>query len=103
MGVPKDSQLRNLKQIPYPAPPPPVQSQTDAVDEDAPSIRELVRVINTHMESVDLEVTNNLNATEGAQEQQLLAGQPTEDVLDLQVNDVVHLPPTNPLVWYLRI
>ena len=63
MGVPKYSPLRNLEQISYPAPPPPVQSQADAADEeDTPNIRELVQAIDTHVETVNLEVTNNLNA-----------------------------------------
>ena len=62
MGVPNDSPLRNLVQIPYLAPSPPMQSQVDIVDEeDTPSIRELVRAIDTH---VDLEATSNLNTAE---------------------------------------
>ena len=65
MGVPDDSPLRNPKQISYSAPPPPVQSQANAADEeDTPSMREPVRVINTH---VDLKATSNLNTTNDAQ------------------------------------
>ena len=65
MGVPKDSPLRNLEQILYPAPPPPVQSQADAAnEEDTPSMRELVQTIDTYVETVNLEVTSNLNAVE---------------------------------------
>lgn len=61
MGVPKDSSLRNSEQIPYPALPPPIQSQADAADEeDTPSLRELVQAIDAHVEIVDLEVTGNL-------------------------------------------
>ena len=57
MGVAEDSPLRNLEQIPYPAPPPSVQSQAGAIDkEDTPSMRESVRAIDTHVEMVDLEV-----------------------------------------------
>ena len=68
MGVADDSPLRNPKQIPYPAPPPPIQSQVDAVDEeDTPSMRELVRVIDSHVETVNLEITSNLNVVEDAQ------------------------------------
>ena len=74
IGVLKDSPVRNPKQIPYPTPPPHVQSQVDVTDEDTPNMRELVRAIDTHVESVDLEVTSNLNATESAQEQQPPAG-----------------------------
>ena len=68
MGVLKDSLVRNPGQIPYLTPPPLVQSQVDVADEDTPNMRELVRATDTHVESVDLEVTSNLNATEGAQE-----------------------------------
>ena len=40
MGVPNDSPLTNPEQISYLAPPPPVQSQVDAADEeDTPSMR----------------------------------------------------------------
>ena len=98
IGVLKDSPVRNPKQIPYPTPPPPVQSQVDVADEDTPNMRELVRAIDTHVESVDLEVTSNLNATESAQEQQPPAGQPIEDVLDHQADDAVHLLPIDLLV-----
>ena len=66
--MPEDSPLRNPEQIPYPAPPPPVQSQAGAIDEeDTPSMKELVREIDTHAETVDLEATSNLNAVEDAQ------------------------------------
>ena len=65
MGLPKDSPLRNPEQIPYPTPPPLVQSQIDAVDEEnTPSIRELVKVIDAH---VDPEVTSHPNITEDVQ------------------------------------
>ena len=68
IGMAEDSPLRNPKQVPYPAPLPPVQSQADAVDEeDTSNMRELVQAINTHAETVDLEVTSNLNVVEGAQ------------------------------------
>ena len=64
MGVAKDSPLRNPKQIPYPTPPPLIQSQAITADEeDIPSMKELVHTIDTHMEMVDLEVISNLNAT----------------------------------------
>ena len=71
MGVLEDSPLKNPEQIPYPTPPPPVQSQAGVVDEeDTPSMRELVQAIDTHVETVDLKVTSNLNAAEDAQVQQ---------------------------------
>lgn len=65
MGVAEDSPLRNPKQIPYPAPYPIIQSQAGAVDEEGtPNMRELVRTIDSHVETVDLEINNNLNAAE---------------------------------------
>ena len=64
MGVPDDSLLNNLEQIPFLEPPPPVQNPSDADDEeDTPSMRELVHAIDSHVELVNLEVTSNLNAT----------------------------------------
>ena len=70
MGVSDDSLPRNPKQIPYPAPPPPIQSQVGVVDEeDTPSMRELVRIINSHVEMINLKITSNLNAAEDAQAQ----------------------------------
>ena len=62
MGVPEDSPLRNPEQIPYSAPPPLVQSQTDATDEeDTTSMRELVKAIDAY---VDPKVTSHPNITE---------------------------------------
>ena len=85
IGVAEDSPLRNPEHIPYPAPPPPVQSQVIIVDEeDTLNMRELVQTIDTHMEMVDLEVTSNLNAIVDVQAQQLPSSQPIEE------------PPTQP-------
>lgn len=68
MGMPEDSLLRNPEQIPCLTLPPPIQSQAGAADEeDTLSIRELVQAINTHIETVDLKVTSNLNAAGDAQ------------------------------------
>ena len=93
LGVPEDSLLRNLEQIPRPAPAPPIESQADAADDkDTPSMRELVQAIDTHMETVDLKVTSNLNAPENEETQQL----PAEDVLDQHTNDAAHFFPTDP-------
>ena len=65
MEVPKDSPLRNPDQIPFPNPSPAIQNPSDAVDEEeTPSMRELVRAIDSHLELVDLEVTNNLSASD---------------------------------------
>lgn len=68
MGVAEDSPLRNPKQIPYPTPLPLVQSQVGGADEeDTPRMRELVCVIDIHVEMINLEVTSNLNAVEDVQ------------------------------------
>ena len=59
--VPEDSPLRNPDQIPFSNPSPAVQNPLSAVDEEeTPSIRELVQAIDSHVELVNLEVTNNL-------------------------------------------
>ena len=74
MGVPEDSPLRNLEQIPYSAPFPPVQSQTDATDEeDTTNMRELVKAIDAY---VDPKVISHPNITEDIYSKQPL----TEDV-----------------------
>ena len=66
MGVAEDSPLRNPEQIPYPIPTPLVQSQVGIADEEETlSIRELVHAIDTHVDMVDLEVTNNPYAAKG--------------------------------------
>ena len=99
MGVAKDSPLRNLEQIPYPTPPPPVQSQVGLGDEeDTPNMRELVHAIDTHMKMVDLEVTSNLNAAEDVQAQPPPTDQPTEDTPKRQAEDAVQLLPTDPSI-----
>ena len=86
--MPEDSPLRNLEQIPYPAPPPPVQSQAGAIDEeDTPSMKELVREIDTHAETVDLEATSNLNAVEDAQIQK----PPIEDAPRIYIYIYIYL------------
>lgn len=54
----------------------------------------LVQAIDTHVETVDLEVTSNLNTAEDAQVQK----PPTKDIPDRQARDAVHLPPTDPSV-----
>ena len=93
LRVPKDSPLRNLEQIPCPVPTPPIQSQVDATDdEDTPSMKELVQAIGTHVETIDLEVTSNLNAPKNEEAQQL----PVEDVLDQHADDAAHFFPADP-------
>ena len=82
LGVAEDSPLRNPEQIPFPA----------------PSIRELVRTIDTHVEMVDLEVTSNLNATKHIQVQTPPADPPTKDAPKHSTEDASQLSPTNPSV-----
>ena len=68
MGVPEDSPLRNPEQISYPTRLPLMQSQAGVVDkEDTPSMKELVREIDTHAETVDLKATSNLNVAKDTQ------------------------------------
>lgn len=63
MWVPQDFPLRNPNQIPFSDPSPPVQNPSGAVDEKkTTSMRELVRAIDSYVELVVLEVTNNLRA-----------------------------------------
>ena len=84
MGVPKDSLLRNLAQFPYLAPPPPCQSQVDVVDEEeTPSMRKLVRAIDTYGDNADHEVTSNLDVADYVQGQQ----PPTKGVPSQPVDD----------------
>ena len=92
MGVPEDSPLRNLEQILYPAPPPPVQSQTDAADkEDTLSMRELVKAINAH---VDPKVIGQANIAKVIQSQQPAL----EGVPEPPADDATHFPPTDPSI-----
>jgi len=88
IGVAEDFPLRNPKQIPYPASPPPVQSQVGATDEeDTPSMRELVCAIDTHVEMA-----------EDVQAQPLLTDQLIEDALERPAKDAAQLLPTDPSV-----
>ena len=87
------SLLRNPEQIPCLVLATPVQSQVKATDdEDTPSMRELVKAINIHVESVDLKITSNFNAPGNKGTQQ----PPTKDVPYQPANDVVQFFPTDP-------
>ena len=91
MRVPKDSPLRNLIQIPFLDPSPVVQNLPDAVDEeDTPSMREFVRAIDSHVLSVDLEVTSNPCAGDQLDENVLypLSTQLTENVVEQPSKEV---------------
>lgn len=95
MGAPNDFPLWNPEQIPNPAPAPSVQSQAGVIDEeDTPSMAKMVRAIDTHVESVDLEVTSALNAPEVVLAQPPLINQSFENVPDQQIGDVVLIPST---------
>ena len=61
-------------------------------------MKELVHAIDTYVEMVDLEVTNNLYVVEDEQGQTLAADQPIESVPTQQADDVTQLPPTEPSV-----
>lgn len=61
-------------------------------------MRELVRAIDTYVESVDLEVTCNLNAAEDAPVQQPPINQPTEGIPSQQADDVDRVPYTDPAI-----
>ena len=92
MGVAEDSPLRDLSQIPYPAPLPPSQSQADVVnEEETTSMRELVQVIDAH---VDPEVSSTLHAVNDKQSQQLW----TEDIPNQPIGEVAQPPPADPAV-----
>ena len=72
MGVLKDSPLRNPNQIPYPDPPPPIQNPTGAEEEkDTPSMKELIREIDSYVELIDLEITSNPSALSSLAQPQL--------------------------------
>ena len=63
IGVPEDSPLRNPNQIPFPYLPTTLQRTPGAIDEEeTTSMRELVEAINSYVEPIDLEATNNLHA-----------------------------------------
>ena len=97
MGLAKDSLLRNPEKIPYLAPPPPIQSQAIAVDEeDTSSMRELVHAIDTYVEMVDLGVTSNLNAVIDVQTQHLPSGHPIEETPTQPIEDAVLSQSTDP-------
>ena len=99
MRVPDDSLLKNLEQIPFLEPPPPIQNPSDADDEeDTPSMRELVYAIDSHVELVDLEVTSNLNdVLHGPQPVGDVQAQSfPKDVLTQPTEDTAPLQPTDP-------
>ena len=85
LGVPEDSPLRNLDQIPFPDPSPPAQNPSNDVKEkESASMRESVQEIDSHVDLVDLKVTSNLRAEDqpdGAQTQ-LPTAQLIKDVAD---------------------
>ena len=101
MGALEDSPLRNPTQIPFPNPSPAVQNLTDAVDEEeTPSMRELMQVIDSHVELVDLEVTNNLRAGDQPNRNvqlHLSSTLPTKNVAEQPSEEVAEQQHTDPL------
>ena len=92
MGVVEDSPLRNPDRIPYSVPPPPSQSQADSAEkEETTSMKELVQVIDAH---VDLKVTSNLNIANDAPAQQPL----TKDIPSQPADEATQFLPTDPAV-----
>ena len=96
LGVPKNSPLRNPNQIPFPSPPAVTQNHPGTIDEEETrSMRELVEVIDSHVEAIDLEAISNLCAGdqpgEGVQLQPSLAIQ--------QPPKIVQTQPANPSSW----
>ena len=88
MGVPKDSPLRNPDQIPYPeAPPTTTQKPTEAEEEDALSMRELVQAIDSRAELIDLEITSNPNVVPTTAQPQ---------PADLNIQPLVNFAPVQP-------
>ena len=71
IGVPEESLLRILEQIPYPKPPP-VQNLSRAKEEESQSMKELVTEIDSHAELIDLEISSDPNTRQGQMAQPLL-------------------------------
>ena len=61
LGLPEDSPLRDLEQIPYLEPPPPLPVQDPAQNEkeDSLSIRGLVEKIDSYAEVIELDILSN--------------------------------------------
>lgn len=84
MGVSNDFPLRNPEQIPYPDCPPQIQNPTGVKEEeDTSNMRELVQEIDSHVDLVDLKITDNLNVVPNLVPSQLpdFATQPTVDTI----------------------
>ena len=65
LRVPEDSPLRDPNEIPFSGPSLAVQNPPGATNKaKSPSMRELVEAIDSHVELVHLEVTNNLCASD---------------------------------------
>lgn len=74
MGLAEDSPLWSPVRIPYPATPSAVPGQAESAGEETPSMIDLVREIDAHVEAADPEVTSD-NRTEDVTAQ-LPEGQP---------------------------
>ena len=92
LGVPEDSPLKNLNQIPFLGSPTATQNCPNAIDEEeTQSMRELVEVIDSHVEAIDLEATSNLQTDnqpgEGVQLQPSSMIQQLIEIIQMQPAD----------------
>lgn len=89
MGVSKDSPLRNLNQIPFLDPPLPAQNPTGVeVEENTPSMRDLVQEIDSHAKLIDLKITSGPNAVQSSAQHRFpdSIAQPAMDTTPAQPN-----------------
>ena len=107
MGVPGDSSLRNLEQIPFPEPYP-VQNPSSASDtKDTPSMKELVQEIDSYVEAMDLEVTSTFDVAlhttpsaplnygvQPAKDVQTSPSSAVQPAIDTQSSSTVEIDPT---------
>ena len=102
MGDPEDSPLRNPDQTPFPDYAPFIQNPPNAdEEEETASMRDLVRQIDSYVELVDLEVTNNLHDgdhLEGTQTQPPTTAQPSEVIPDQPTRDTAFSPTNDPAI-----
>ena len=96
LGVPEDSPLKNLNQIPFLGFPTATQNCPNAIDEEeTQSMRELVEVIDSHVEAIDLEATSNLQTDNQPGEGVQL--QPSSMIQ--QLIEIIQMQPADPTSW----
>lgn len=97
LGVAKDSPLWKSEQIPYLTPPPPIQSQVGADDdEDTLSMRDLVQAIDSHVEMYDLEASSNIHVEARDAQNQTPPALPS--VKEMPIQPAPQTPPSSPAV-----